>query len=219
MHAEIDEHEPVVVAVPPLPLRLRRQFEERRLPAGLAEPAHARITQQRFGQVRDVRHPDAAVVGVGPVPAEGAVQLAEHRGVADAGDLLALVLQPDEGGPDRDVADERPGAVDRVDDPPKPGAARLVAELLAEEAVGGEVLRDERTDEFLGALVGDGDGAGVGLQFDLEGGLVVGAGEVAGPPGRLHGQLVAGAPVGIHPVLRSFRQATSAARGRVRALA
>src|SRR5205085_6316659 len=108
---------------------------------------------------------------------------------------------------------------DRVDDPPKAAAAGLVAELLAEEAVGGEVLRDERADEFLGALVGDGDRAGVGLQLDLEGGLVVGAGEVAGPPGRLHGQLVAAAPVGIHPILRSTGQATSAARGSERAWA
>lgn len=106
------------------------------------------------------------------------------------------------------MSDERFGAVDGVDDPAEAAGAGLVAELFAQEPVGGERGGNRVADEPLGRLVRDRDRAVVGLVLDLECGFVVGAGEVAGLMGRAHGEIVAGAPVGVHAT------PTAAASGR-----
>ena len=53
----------------------------------------------------------------------------------DAGDLVILVLEADQRGPDGHAADEVAGAVDGVDDPAKAGGPGRVTRFLAEEAV------------------------------------------------------------------------------------
>src|SRR6185312_16071577 len=49
------------------------------------------------------------------------------------------------------------GAVDRVDDPGESAGARILPALLAEEAIGGPRLGQQRTDERLRLPVGMGD--------------------------------------------------------------
>src|SRR5687767_3038308 len=70
------------------------------------------------------------------------------------------------------MADEILGAVDGIDDPPHVLAAAR-AELLAEEAVVGIVVRKDADDRLLGFAVRLRDGRVVGLQRDIEAGTVV----------------------------------------------
>ena len=59
----------------------------------------------------------AAVVHEGAAAALGGVELVHRRIVDDAGDELALALQRDRDGEDRDAVQEIGGAVERIDDP------------------------------------------------------------------------------------------------------
>ena len=124
--------------------------------------------------------------------------MVEHGNVGDAADLLAPVFEADERGPDRDVANERAGAVDGVDDPPEAGGTGLVAEFFAEEAVVWEVLRHHLANELFGLFVRDRDGAVVRFLLDVEGGFVKAASEVAGLAGGLHRQFVSRSPSRVH---------------------
>src|SRR5262249_57471944 len=95
------------------------------------------------------------------------VELAGDRVVDDADGDLALLLERDQGRPDRDVAHEVLRAVDRIDDPARRGVARA-AELLAEEAVLGKCSAEDLDDRSLGLAVGLGHRRSVGLEDDLE---------------------------------------------------
>src|SRR6185369_8930256 len=89
------------------------------------------------------------------------------------------ILEADQRGPDRHVADEVLGAVDRIDDP----AVLLVAdgaELLAEEPVRRKRAAEHLADRLLGTLVSLGHRRGVRLQRDVEAGAVVLQRDLAG---------------------------------------
>src|SRR4029079_10914485 len=118
---------------------------------------------------------------------------------------LPAVFEADEGGPVGDVADERPRAVDRVDDPAVSGRRRRVAELLAEEPVAGEGGGQLLPKGPLRVAVGDGDRALVGLPLDGHVPVEVSQRELPGVTGGLDHDLVAGAPVCVHPVVVAKR--------------
>ena len=193
-----NEYEAVEVAEAALALGLRHQFEKRLLAARTLEPADARIAHQRLGEFVFLRDLNAAIVDVRSVAAECAIHLVEHGNVGDAADLFAPVFEADERGPDRDVPHERAGAVDGVDDPSEAGSTGLVAELFAEEAVVGEVLRHHLANELLGLLVRDRDGAVVRFLLDVEGRFVEASSEVAGLAGGFHRQFVSRSPSRVH---------------------
>src|SRR5262249_46266219 len=109
-----------------------------------------------------------------PPVAEGAGAARRPERVADrrerdrADDALAVVLEADEHSVERYPADERRGAVDRIDDPAPAARTGVLAEPLPEHAGlrkgGGGLGADQR----LGAAVGDRHRARVALGLDRE---------------------------------------------------
>ena len=136
VHPEVAE----AAAAPGPPAAARRAAS----PAPVLEPrADAGVGEVGLGQRRRRRHrgwaaPSAkapAAAGRPPAPPER-----RRRGHAD--DQLAVVLERDERGPDRDALDVVRRAVDRVDDPPGRGVGRPEqALLLAEHGVVGPGAR------------------------------------------------------------------------------
>ena len=147
---------------------------------------------------RDVGDADAAVVLVRPVAAEGPEELPVGRGVRDAGDHLPLVLEADERGPVRDVADEAARAVDGVDDPSVAGRARRLAELLAEEAVFGERGGEPLAKRLFGVAVSDRDRALVRFLLDDNIAIEVAESKLTRGTGGFDHHFVAVFPLGIH---------------------
>ena len=85
--------------------------------------------------------PQAPVVEEGAGAALGDIEFVDDRIVDDAGDDLALALERQRDGEDRDAVEEIGGAVERIDDPAVGlVAAGDLAAFLGEEAVAGPRL-------------------------------------------------------------------------------
>ena len=77
-------------------------------------------------------------------------------------------LSADQRAEQRAPADERLGAVDRVEVPDQLGIRALAAELLALDAVVGIARADQLAHRALGLAIGDRHRAGVGLALDRD---------------------------------------------------
>ena len=71
----------------------------------------------RVGEVAAAGDAQPPVVEEGAAAALGDVKLVQDRVVDDAGDELALALERDRDGEERDAVQEVGGAVERIDDP------------------------------------------------------------------------------------------------------
>ena len=81
-----------------------------------------------------------------------------------AGDGAAVVEDADRRGVEREAVDEVGGAVDGVDDPDELVVGIGVGvDLLADDAVGGEALRDALAEEALDGVVDLADGVARGV--------------------------------------------------------
>ena len=97
--------------------------------------------------------------------------LAGERLVHHAVDRLAAARQRDQRAPGRHAGDEGLGAVDRIEHPDIFGVGALVAELLADDAVIGKALPDQRAHGGFGGAVGGGhriEAAAAALVLDAE---------------------------------------------------
>ncbi len=83
--------------------------------------------------------------------------LARERLVHHAEHRLAEAHQADQRAPGHHAGDEGFGAVDRIEHPDIFGVGALGAVFLAENAVAGKILADERAHRLLGGAVGRGD--------------------------------------------------------------
>src|SRR5437879_1471923 len=92
---------------------------------------------------------DTAAASIGAIAAQSAISEPHGRHVRDAGNLLALVLQPDERSPDRNAAHKTARAVNRIDDPAVAACAGRVAGFLAEEGVVGKFVEQSLTQKRL----------------------------------------------------------------------
>ena len=90
-----------------------------------------------------------------------------------------MVLERDQHTPERHAADERLGAVDRIDDPAPAARAARLAELFAEDPVAGERGRQRGPQPLLGPAVGDRNGTAVGFRLDHQPRLEVAEREAA----------------------------------------
>ena len=107
--------------------------------------ARRRVAARR----REAAQPRALAVAEETLAGEGL----RHHAV----DRLAAMGQPDQRAPGRQAGDEALGAVDRVEHPDIFGLGPVLPVFFADDAVGGEGLRDQPPHRRLGAAVGFGD--------------------------------------------------------------
>ena len=127
------------------------------------------MADDAVGQRLARRHPEAPVVHEGALALLRGEQLVVDRIVDDGGDDLALALQGDGDGKERNAVQEVAGAVERVDDPAV-GLVRALdhAALLHQEAVARAGLGQLPVQRLLGAVVGAGGEVGRALDGDLQ---------------------------------------------------
>ena len=94
---------------------------------------------------------------IGRLARQPEIDLAGERLRHQPGRGLAIDGQPDQRPPYRHTGDERPGTVDRVDDPGEAAAAGLIVPFLADDGMIGETVADQFADGELGLPVGLGD--------------------------------------------------------------
>jgi len=147
--------------------------------------------QRGVGQVshlaraQDARSPRTIVAGLAAV---SPVALAGEGLVHHAVDRHAAARQPDERAPDGNAGDEGARAIDRIEHPAILGLGILVAELLADHAMGRELAPDQMAHHALAGLVPLGDGIeGAAARLVLE--HVMSAEEGQDRPAGLGGEL------------------------------
>src|SRR5207247_180441 len=86
-----------------------------------------------FADFRDLKAP---LTPIGTVATQRPVGVSQRWRFDHAGQRFALVLQADEGAPDRNAAEEVARAVNRIDDPAKSRRAGRLAGCLAQQAIG-----------------------------------------------------------------------------------
>ena len=110
-----------------------------------------------------------AVIEESAATALGGVELVHRRVVDDAGDDLALALQRDGNGKQRNAVQEIGGAVQRVDDPAVLGILALHhAAFLHQEGIARARLGEFGEDDLLGLAIGLADIVARSLQRHLE---------------------------------------------------
>ena len=82
-------------------------------------------------------------------------------------------LERDEHAVERHAADERVGAVDRIDDPAVARVAIVAAEFLADDGVIGKARVDETPQQLFRLAIGDRHRRPIGLALDRDAGLIV----------------------------------------------
>ena len=109
-------------------------------------------------------------LAVPPAPRarRGGHELVDRGKVRRAGEHLLPLGHRDQRAPERHAAHEGLRAVDRIDDPPAPGARARLAELLAEDAVLGKARLDPRARAPLRRTVGDRHRRAVRLRLHRE---------------------------------------------------
>src|SRR6266852_3138459 len=152
-----------------------------------AKEVQSRVHEEGLAHVRARRHADPLAIGPGALALARPEELAADGIVDDPRRDLPVLLEGDEHGPDRDMADEVLGAVDGVDDPPS-RRGPLLAKFFAEEAAVGEGAAQEVADGLLGLAVGLGHRRLVGLDGDLDAAAIVAEGDLAGRPRRFEGR-------------------------------
>src|SRR5690349_760071 len=81
--------------------------------------------------------------------------------IDDAGQRTAFMLDGDHRAIQRHAADERLGAVDRIENPPEARSAGSLAKLLAQNAVFRKRGGDALAEKLLRRTVGNSHGGGV----------------------------------------------------------
>ena len=116
------------------------------------------VATTAVGQRIAGRDAQAAVVHEGAAATLGDIELVHDRIVDHAGDDLALALQSQRNGEDRNAVQEIGGAIERIDDPAM-GASRAVggAGFLGQEAIARPRLGEFLDQRLLGLPVGGGD--------------------------------------------------------------
>ena len=122
----------------------------------IAEAGDHQPVPQRHGRA----YADGRPSRVAPAAEPGGVLDARCGVQDDPGDHLAGLLGGDRDGVLRQPVEEVHRAVDGVDDPAHPGAARLAAGLLAEHRVVGTGGEQARADQLLAGAVDLGDDVG-----------------------------------------------------------
>src|SRR5581483_130116 len=118
----------------------------------------------RVGEASDLQDADGLAVAESALAARSPPAVAESRRGHDPAHELAVTLEREQRRPDRHAAEEVPRAVDRVDDPAN--RARVLALLLAEDALAGPGLGDPLAQRPLDGPVGVGHRRQVGLRLD-----------------------------------------------------
>ena len=83
------------------------------------------------------------------------------------------MLHADQRTKQRRPVNERLRPVERIENPPKPGRARRLAEFLAEHPVVRKVLRDPLPNRLLSPPIRDRHWRGIALAFDVQSGVLI----------------------------------------------
>src|SRR6202795_4191670 len=108
----------------------------------------------RFRKAGDLGYAKPAVTAISTVAAQRPIRQAEGRHFDDPEDLLVLVLEPHQRPPDRDASHKASRSVNRIDDPPEAGRARLLAVFFSQKAVAGKGFPESFPQKRLSLPVG-----------------------------------------------------------------